>query len=53
MRTVPVEIELIAGDASPRQYYRVTPSNGSATLTIGGGERQTRPASRWYRQLGE
>ena len=36
-----VEIELIAGDASPRRYYRVTPSNGSATLTIGGRERQT------------
>ena len=36
-----VEIELIAGDASPRRYYRVTPSHGSATLTIGGGERQT------------
>jgi len=36
-----IEIELIAGDASPRRYYRVTPSHGSATLTIGGGERQT------------
>jgi len=36
-----VEIELIAGDASPRRYYRVTPSHGSATLTIGGGKRQT------------
>ena len=36
-----IEIELIAGDASPRRYYRVTPSNRSATLTIGGGERQT------------
>ena len=36
-----IEIELIAGDASPRRYYRVTPSNGSATLTIGGGKRQT------------
>ena len=30
-----VEIELIAGDASPRRYYRVTPSR-QATLTIGG-----------------
>ena len=29
-----VEIELIAGDASPRRYYRVTRSNG--TLTMGG-----------------
>ena len=36
-----IEIELIAGDASPRRYYRVTPSHGSATLTIGGGNRQT------------
>ena len=36
-----IEIELIAGDASPRRYYRVTPSHGSATLTIGGRERQT------------
>ena len=36
-----IEIELIAGDASPRRYYRVTPLHGSATLTIGGGERQT------------
>ena len=36
-----IEIELIAGDASPRRYYRVTPSHGSATLTIGGGQRQT------------
>jgi len=29
-----IEIELIAGDASPRRYYRVTRSNG--TLTMGG-----------------
>ncbi len=36
-----IEIELIAGDASPRRYFRVTPSHGSATLTIGGGNRQT------------
>ncbi len=36
-----IEIELVAGDASPRRYYRVTPSHGAATLTIGGGKRQT------------
>jgi aminoglycoside/choline kinase family phosphotransferase len=35
-----VEIELIAGDASPRRYYRVAPSNGPATLTIGEETRQ-------------
>jgi len=35
-----IEIELIAGDASPRRYYRVIPSNGSAALTTGGGGRQ-------------
>ena len=35
-----VEIELIAGDASPRRYYRVTRSNGPATLTIGEETRQ-------------
>ena len=31
-----IEIELIAGDASPRRYYRVTRSNGTVTLTVGG-----------------
>ena len=31
-----IEIELIAGDASPRRYYRVTRSNGTVTLTMGG-----------------
>jgi aminoglycoside/choline kinase family phosphotransferase len=35
-----IEIELIAGDASPRRYYRVTLSNGPATLTIDGEARQ-------------
>jgi len=31
-----VEIELIAGDASPRRYYRVTRSNGPVILIVGG-----------------
>ncbi len=35
-----IEIELIAGDASPRRYYRVTLSNGPATLAIGGEARE-------------
>ena len=35
-----IEIELIAGDASPRRYYRVTLSNGAATLAIGGEIRE-------------
>ena len=30
-----IEIELIAGDASPRRYYRVTRSNETVALTIG------------------
>ena len=35
-----VEIELVAGDASPRRYYRVKTSSGPATLTIGGEVRE-------------
>ena len=35
-----IEIELVAGDASPRRYYRVTLSNGPATLPIGGEARE-------------
>ena len=35
-----IEIKLIAGDASPRRYYRVTPSSGPAALTLGGEARQ-------------
>ena len=31
-----IEIELVAGDASPRRYYRVALPNGAATLTNGG-----------------
>ena len=36
-----VAIELIAGDASPRRYYRATFLNGAATMTIGGAPRET------------
>jgi aminoglycoside/choline kinase family phosphotransferase len=35
-----IEIKLIAGDASPRRYYRVTLSSGPATLAIGGEMRE-------------
>ena len=35
-----MDIELIAGDASPRRYYRVTSLNGSATLDSGGETRE-------------
>ena len=35
-----IEIELVAGDASPRRYYRATVSSGPVTLTIDGEARQ-------------
>ena len=35
-----IEIELIAGDASPRRYYRVTLSDGSAKMVLGGEARE-------------
>ena len=35
-----MDIELIAGDASPRRYYRVTSLKGPATLNIGGETRK-------------
>ena len=35
-----IEIELVAGDASPRRYYRATVSGGPVTLTIDGEARQ-------------
>ena len=35
-----IQIELIAGDASPRRYYRVTSLKGLATLNIGGETRE-------------
>jgi len=35
-----MEIELIAGDASPRRYYRTTSLKGPATLNIGGVPRE-------------
>ena len=35
-----IEIALVAGDASPRRYYRATLLGGPATLTIGGETRQ-------------
>ena len=35
-----MEIELIAGDASPRRYYRATSLKGLATLNIGGVTRE-------------
>ena len=35
-----MDIELIVGDASPRQYYRVTSLKGLATLNIGGEARE-------------
>lgn len=35
-----IEIELVAGDASPRRYYRVTLSNGPATLCTSGEARE-------------
>ena len=35
-----IEVELIAGDASPRQYYRATLLDGPAPLTIGGEMRE-------------
>ena len=35
-----IEIELIAGDASPRRYYRATSLNRPAAMTIGGESRE-------------
>ena len=35
-----IELELIAGDASPRRYYRATLLDGPATLTICGETRE-------------
>ena len=42
LQCVPSEIdfELIAGDASPRRYYRATSLKGSATLNTGGETRE-------------
>ena len=35
-----MDIELIAGDASPRRYYRITSLKGLATFNIGGETRE-------------
>ena len=35
-----MDIKLVAGDASPRRYYRVTSLKGLATLNIGGETRE-------------